>query len=99
MKTVSILTTVVVANPSTGHADDSPLHVSATSQIPDADRQVFPVENPFAGHVAELPVQVSATSQTPTEERQVVAALAKQLSAVSLQLLPQRPPPTHGSPA
>jgi len=90
--------TDVEANPSAGHVAEAPLQVSATSQIPEADRQVFPELNEFAGHVADVPVQVSTASQAPAEERQTVAALAKQLSAASLQELPQIPPPVHGLP-
>jgi len=90
---------IAPANPSAGHEADAPLQVSATSQTPFAARQVLPDENESAGQVVEAPVQFSATSQTPAEERQTVAALAKQSSVDSLHVLPQIPPPVHGSPA
>jgi hypothetical protein len=91
-------TTVVEANPSAGHEADVPLQVSPTSQMPEALRQLLPVEKPSAGQLSELPVQFSATSHTPFAERHTVAALAKQSSVDSLQVLPQMPPPVHGSP-
>src|SRR6185369_1378398 len=87
------------AKPSAGHEADAPLQVSATSQITADPRQVFPDVNESAGQLADAPVQFSATSQTPATERQTVAPLAKQLSGPSLHVLPQIPPPMHGSPA
>jgi hypothetical protein len=86
------------AKPSAGHEAEAPLQVSATSQTPADARHVFPDVNESAGQLVDEPVQLSAVSQTPAEARQTVAALAKQLPADSLHVLPQIPPPAHGLP-
>src|SRR5262249_44923708 len=58
-----------------GHAAPVPVHVSATSQTPEAARQTVPATtNRSAGHDAAVPVHVSATSQTPAAARQTVPA-------------------------
>jgi hypothetical protein len=54
---------------SEGQAAESPVQRSATSQSPDAPRQIE-VRNASSGQSAEDPVQVSSASHSPTEARQ-----------------------------
>jgi len=58
---------------SAGQAAENPVHCSATSQTPAADRQtVLEETKESVGQVAEAPVHCSATSQMPLEDRQTV---------------------------
>jgi len=56
-----------------GQLVDVPLHVSATSQSPAADRQTkVDGRTASVGHAALVPEQLSATSQAPADARQTV---------------------------
>jgi hypothetical protein len=84
----------------TGQEAAEPVQTSAGSHTPADARQVVALpRNELAGHPADEPVHVSATSQTPAAGRHTVAAETKQLSAPSLQVSSQMPPPVQGSPA
>jgi hypothetical protein len=63
---------------SAGQAAPEPVHCSATSHAPTAERQTVDDDaNALPGHAALEPVQFSATSQMPAELRQTVLDEAK----------------------
>src|SRR5436189_287047 len=63
---------------SAGHDAPVPVHVSATSHAPVAERQIVPeAASASAGHATALPVHVSTTSHAPAAERQTVNAGAR----------------------
>jgi hypothetical protein len=72
-----------------GHDVTRPLHISGTSQMPLAARQM-PVRLRSGGHAAEAPVHCSARSQSPCGLRQTIPA-PKIVSAG------QEAPPLHSS--
>jgi hypothetical protein len=67
---------VTGATPSAGQFGPEPLHDSATSQTPEAVRQVEPLVYRSVGQVLFVPSQFSATSQTPAVGRQTEAVVA-----------------------